>query len=166
MTINNYKQKATGHVTSLANGHFTGSEAPFVCKIPTALSPKKRYNFADIGLAGCGDARRLCSNKGMFQAFTLVWQTAQNGCLHKTGETYYQSCMYPTDNAWPAFLMLFLLLLPVSGHLSRGFTVPPTKRTYSALHPQALTECSPLDFQRSSVTVLALSFKEPRPDAL
>ena len=29
-TSNNYKQKATGHVTSLANGHFTGSEAPFV----------------------------------------------------------------------------------------------------------------------------------------
>ena len=40
MTRNNYKQKATGHVTSLANGHFTGSEAPFVCEIPTALSKK------------------------------------------------------------------------------------------------------------------------------
>ena len=47
--------------------------------------------------------------------------------------------------------MPFLLLLPVSGHLSRGFTVPPTKRAYSALHPQALTECSPLDFRRSSI---------------
>ena len=75
----------------------------------------------------------------------------QNGCLHKTGGTDYQSCMYPTDSAWPAFLMPFLLLLPVSGHLSRGFTVPPTKRAYSALHPHALTECSPLDFQRSSI---------------
>ena len=40
-TSNNYKQKATGHVTSLANGHFTGSDAPFVCKIPTASSNKK-----------------------------------------------------------------------------------------------------------------------------
>ena len=32
-TSNNYKQKATGHVTSLANGQFTGSDAPFVAKI-------------------------------------------------------------------------------------------------------------------------------------
>ena len=31
------------------------------------------------------------------------------------------------------------------------FTVPPTKRAYSALHPQTLTECSPLDFRRSSI---------------
>ena len=47
--------------------------------------------------------------------------------------------------------MTFLLLLPVSGHLSRGFTEPPTKRAYSALHPQALTECGPLNFRRSSI---------------
>ena len=32
---------------------------------------------------------------------------AQNGRLHKTGGTYYQSCMYPTNSAWPAFLMPF-----------------------------------------------------------
>ena len=83
-----------------------------------------------------------------------VWQTAQNGRLHKTGGTYYYSCIYPTDSAWPAFLMPFLLLLPVSGHLSRGFTVPPAKRAYSALHPQALTECSPLDFRRSSISAI------------
>ena len=87
----------------------------------------------------------LCSNEGMFQAFSLVWQTAQIGRLHKTGGTYYQNCMYPIDSAWPAFLMPFLLLWPVSGHHSRGFTVPPTKRAYSALHSQALTECSPMD---------------------
>ena len=78
----------------------------------------------------------------MFQAFALVWQTAQNYC---------QSCLYPTNCAWPAFLTPFLLPLPVSGHLSRGFTLPPTKRAYSALHPQALTECNPLDFRRSSI---------------
>ena len=42
MTSNNYKQKATGHVTSLANGNFTGSDAPFVCEIPTASSNKKK----------------------------------------------------------------------------------------------------------------------------
>ena len=144
MTSNNYKQKATGHVTF---GHFTGTEAPFVCEIPIASSNKKSqfcWYWTD-----CGDARRRCSNEGMFQAFALVWQTAQNGHLHTIGRTYDQSCMHPTDSAWPAFLMPFLLLLPVSGHLSRGFTVTPTKRVYSALHPQALTECSPLDFWSS-----------------
>ena len=45
MTSNNYKQKATGHVTSLANGHFTGSDAPFVCEIPTASSNKKQKDI-------------------------------------------------------------------------------------------------------------------------
>ena len=47
---NNNKQKATGHITSLANGHVTGSDAPFVCEIPTASSDKieiffKSYHF-------------------------------------------------------------------------------------------------------------------------
>ena len=46
MTSNNYKQKAIGHVTSLANGHFTGSDAPFVCEIPAASS----NNFLNIFL--------------------------------------------------------------------------------------------------------------------
>ena len=35
---------------------------------------------------------------------------------------------------------------------SLGFIVPPTKRAYSALHPQTLTECSPVDFRRSSIS--------------
>ena len=48
---NNYKRKATRHITSLANGHFTGSDASFMCEILTATSNKKRYNFADTGLA-------------------------------------------------------------------------------------------------------------------
>ena len=44
MTSNNYKQKATGHVTSLVNSHFTGLETPFVCWIPTDSSNNnKKY---------------------------------------------------------------------------------------------------------------------------
>jgi len=39
---NNYKQKVTGHVTSLANGHFTGSDAPYMCEILTASSNERR----------------------------------------------------------------------------------------------------------------------------
>ena len=89
MTSNSYKQKATGHVTSLANGHFPGSDAPFVCEIPTASSNIKRYNFADTVLAVGTPGRRLCSNEGIFQAFALIWQMAQNGRLYKTGGTYY-----------------------------------------------------------------------------
>ena len=101
-----------------------------------------------------GTPAGFCSNEGMFQAFALVWQTAQNGRLHKTGGTYYQSCMYPTDSAWPAFLMPFLLHLPVDlATTPRFFNLlcPQQNRAYSALHPQALTECSPLDFRRSSI---------------
>ena len=33
-------QKAAGHVTLLANGHLTGSDAPFECEIPTTSSDK------------------------------------------------------------------------------------------------------------------------------
>ena len=39
---NGYKQKATGHVTLLANVLFTGSDAPYVCEILTASSNKRR----------------------------------------------------------------------------------------------------------------------------
>ena len=98
-TSDNYKPNATGHVTSLANGHFTGSDAPFLCEIVTASSNIKIYNFADSVLAVGTPGRRLCSNEGIFQAFVLIWQTAQNRRLYKTGGTYYQSCMYPTNSA-------------------------------------------------------------------
>ena len=33
MTSSNYKQKATGHVTWLADGHFSGSDASYMCLI-------------------------------------------------------------------------------------------------------------------------------------
>ena len=151
MTSNNYKQLGTSHlllsVISLAQW------AKF-----RLLQVIKKVWFCWHWTGGSRDTRRLCSNEGMFQAFAMVWQTAQNGRLHKTGGTYYQSCLYPTSSAWPAFLMPFLLLLPVSGHLSRGFTVPPTKRAFSALYPQALTECSALDFRRSSINYLLVLF--------
>ena len=66
MTSNNYKRKATGHATSLANGHFTGSEVPFVCEIPAASSNKKRCNFADTGLA-VGTPADFASTKECFK---------------------------------------------------------------------------------------------------
>jgi len=71
--------------------------------------------------------RRLWSNEGMFQAFALVWQTAQNGCLHKTGGTNYQSCMYPMSSAWPTFMMPFLPFYWYPSIFIKGSLVPPTK---------------------------------------
>ena len=95
---------------------------------------------------GCGDTCRLWSNEGIFLVLASVQQTAQNPTPWQDwglSELHIPHAQYTP----PAFL----LPLPVSGHLSRGFSVPPTKRAYSALHPQAFSECSPLDFQRSSV---------------
>ena len=120
MTINNYKQKATGHVTSLANGHVTGSDAHFECEIPTASSNIKIYNFANFGLA-MGTPAGFAPTKECFK------RSRWFGKWHKTWGIYCQSCLYPTNSPWPAFLTPFLLPLPVSGHLSRGFTVPPNK---------------------------------------
>ena len=42
------QQKATGHVRSLANGHLTGSDAPFVCEIPTVSSEKKKARIINF----------------------------------------------------------------------------------------------------------------------
>ena len=74
-TSNNYKQKATGHVTSLANDHLTGSDAPFVCEIPTTssynLKKKKSDNFANIGVA-CFKLSRWFGKRHKTDAFTKL----------------------------------------------------------------------------------------------
>ena len=55
----------------------------------------------------------------------------------------------------------FFHLLQVSCHRSRGFNVPPPppqqKRAYSALHPQALTECSPWISEDRLLTIFTTS---------
>ena len=94
---NNYNQKATGHVTSLANGHLTGSDAPFVCEIPTASSnKKKRDNFADIGLAvgtpagfaptkECFKHSRWFGKRHITDAFTKLGEpTIRDACTQQT----------------------------------------------------------------------------------
>ena len=90
----------------------------------------------------------------MFQVFALVWQKAQNGRLHKTGERTIRAACIPRivfDRHFCCHFWLnkifFLNRYPsifVTGSLD-----PQQKRAYSALHPQSLTECSPLNFQRS-----------------
>ena len=122
---NNYNQKATGHVTSLANGHLTDSESPFVCEIPTASSNKIRDNFADTGLAvrtpADFDPTKACK-RHKTDAFT------------KLGEPTIRAACTPRT---VAFLMPFLLLLflPVSIHLGHGLTVPPTKACLLCVTP-------------------------------
>ena len=109
---------------------------------------KKGDDFADTGLAVETPAGSAPA-KACFKLLHWFGKRHKMDAFTKLGEPtqyHYQSCMYPTDSAWPAFLMPFLLLLPVSGHVSCSFTVPPTKRAHSVLHPHALTKCSPLNF--------------------
>jgi len=151
MTINNYKQTATGHVTSLANGHFTGSEAPFVCEIPTASSNKfllllllltldwlwgrpqallQRRNVSSVRVSLANGTKRTPSQNWGNQLSEL--HVPHRLCLAGISNAFSASF----TSIWPSFLR---------------FYCTPTKRAYSALHPQALTECSPLDFRSSSI---------------
>ena len=125
----------------------TVSDAPFVCEIPTASS-----NFFFLLTLDWlwGHPQALLQRRHV-SSFRVGLANGTTQTPSYNWGTYYQSCMYAANNAWPAFLVPFPLLLPVSGHLSRGLTVSPTKRAYSALHLQALTECSPLNFRRSSI---------------
>ena len=76
------------------------------------------------------------------------------------GGTYYPICMFPTNSesligisdAFSAFCLRVSVIFPTCS------LYPQQKRAYSALHPiytgpcpKALTECSPLDFRRSSI---------------
>ena len=99
MTSNNYKQKASGHVTSLANGHFTGSDAPFVCEIPTASSNKKkkrkkRYNFADIGLA-VGAPAGFAPTKECFKRSRWFGKRHKTDTFTKLGEPTIKAACTP-----------------------------------------------------------------------
>ena len=56
---------------------------------------------------GCGDARRLCSSEGMFQAFALVWQTAQMHTFTKLGEPTIRAACTPRTILDQHFWCLF-----------------------------------------------------------
>ena len=116
MTTNNYKQKATGHVTSLANGHFTGSEARFVCKIPTASSNKKNIILLTLDwLLGRPEAllqlRNVSSVRVVFANGTKRTPTQKWGNLLWVLYVPYRQCLAGISNAfsasftsiWPAF---------------------------------------------------------------
>ena len=98
------------------------AQMPLTCVKFWPLQVIKGDNFADW-LWGCPQA--LIQQRQVSSVHIGLANGTKH--FHKTGGIYYQSCMYPTNSAWPAFLMPFLILLPVSGLLSRGFTGSPTK---------------------------------------
>ena len=89
-----HKQKATGHITSLANGHFTGSDAPFMCEIPTASSNIKRYNFADIGLA-VGMPAGFAPTKACFKSSRWFGKRHKTDAFTKLGEPTIRAACTP-----------------------------------------------------------------------
>ena len=96
MTSNNYKQKATGHVTSLANGLFTGSGAPFVCEIPIASSNIKKEEEIMALDRLWGRPQALLQRRNV----SSVRVGLANGTKRTPSQnwgTYYQSC--PTNSA-------------------------------------------------------------------
>ena len=68
--------------------------------------------------------------------------------------TYYPICMFPASSdcligisdAFSAFCLRVSVILPTC-----SLPYPQQKRAYSALHPLAFTEFSPLHFRRSSI---------------
>ena len=120
MTSNNYKQKATEHAPSLANGHFTGSDAPFVCEIPTASSNKKKKYIYIILLTldwlwGCPQAliqRRHVSSVRVGLAIGTKQTPSQNwGNLLSELHVPHKRCLIGSSDAfsasftriWPSF---------------------------------------------------------------
>ena len=80
---NNYKQKTTENVISLANG----SDAPYVCEIPTASNnfKKEEDNFADIGLA-VGTPAGFDPTKACFKRLCWFGKRHKTDAFTKLGE--------------------------------------------------------------------------------
>ena len=91
---------------------------------------KKRNNPADTG---------LWSNEGMFQAFAMVWQTAQNGRLPQTGEpTIWAVCTPQTvldRHFWCLFCFFKILLFFIFYQYSSIFVTGPTKACLLCVTP-------------------------------
>ena len=142
---NNYKQKATGHVISLANGHFTCAK----------FRPLRVTETEIILLTASGDARRLWSNEGMY-----VWSVRWFSKRHKTDastnleDPTIRAACTPQTVLGRHFWCLFCFFNQYLAIFTAISVYSQQKRAYSALHPQALTECSPLDFRRSSIVAV------------
>ena len=147
-TTTNKKQLGTSHlllmVISLAQiqnskfkFHLQNSEALRVIKNIKKLLTWTGYGDANEGT--CLKRSHWFGKRHKTDAFTKL------GNLLSELHVPHKQCLTGISDAfsasftsiWPSF-----------------FTVPPTKHAYSALHPQALTECSPLNFRRSSIITI------------
>ena len=140
---NNYKQKAIVHVTSLTNGHFTGSDASYVCEIPTpaGFDPTK----------ACFKRSRWLGKRHKTDAFIKLGKpTIRAACTPQTVFDRHCCCLF-------CFFYKYLAIFPAV------LLYPQQRVPTSALHPQALTECSPLDFRRSSIMKIIFSNFEDVP---
>ena len=126
---NKYQKNTTGHVTLLANGHLTGSDAAFVWETRSLWVIKKRDNFADTGLAvgtpGGFDPTKVC-----FKCLRWFGKWHKVDTYTKLGEPTVRAactpqCLTSISHFSDAFLLAFFLL--VSVHLCHGLTVPLTK---------------------------------------
>ena len=99
---------------------------------PQALLQRRNVSSVRVGLAN-GTKRTPSQNWG-----NLLSE------LHVP----HKQCLTSISNAFSAsFTCIWSSFL-------RFYCTPKKKHAYSALHPQALTECSHLDFRRSSINEL------------
>ena len=145
-TTTNKKQLGTSHrllMVTLAQKLLSCAKFQSLRVIKKYL---KKYNFADIGLAA-----GFAPTKECFKRSRWFGKRHKTDAFTRPEGTYYQSCMYPHRQYLAgisnAFSASFTSIWP---SFPRFYCIP-TKRAYSALHPQELTECSPLDFRRSSI---------------
>ena len=120
---------------------------------PHALTESPGFpNLFWIHWTGCGNAcnqRRHVSSVRIGLANGTKRTPSQNGGnLLSELQVPHEQCLTGISDAISAFFSRHPFVFVT------GWLYPQQKRTYSALHPQALTECSPLDFRRSSVLLL------------
>ena len=118
------------------------------------LQVRKRENFGDW-LWGRPQAliqRRHVSSIRVGLANGTKRTPSQNwGNLLSELHVPHKQCLTGIADAFSAFSASFTSICP---SFPRFHCTPQQKRAYSALHPQTLNECSPLDFRRSSIITL------------
>ena len=115
-----------------------------MCELPTASSNKKINKKEIILLTGCGPAD-FDPTKACFKRSRWFGKRHKMDAFTKLGEPTIRAACTPQTVLDRRFFYQYLAIFPAV------LLYPQQNRAYSALHPQALTDRSPLDFQRSSI---------------
>ena len=126
-----------------------------MCEIPTASSNKKKKIIL-LTLLTLIQRKHISSVRVGLANGTQRTPSQNWGNLLSELHVSHEQCLISISDAFSAFFFFFTGIRP---SLSRALLYPRQKRAYSALRSQALTECSPLEFRRSSVTVLVLEIR-------